>query len=880
MTNRDTSGRWLTWVALSAAVTWTGAARAQVDASSTGPASLLVDVEKGAAAPLAASPHGYVDMQGITYFVASDPAHGFELWRTDGSATGTYLVADVQPGAVGSLPRDLTVMGDRLYFVACDGRHGFGLWVSDGSAAGTRLVKGAEGAFLRPGQLVAFGATLLMTAGPRQAPALWRSDGTLEGTVLVSTLGLPGEQPDFALPRLQPVLAGGHAWFMSRVSGRRVLWRTDGSASGTVRVREDEAPSSTSAPSDLDVYAAFDDGVLLRGRDARGEGVWRATSTAAPVLLARAQSADWFAPADGTAYFLAQNGPFCADVWQTNGTPAGTTTLLSCVTMSSWRHRQLLVSSGRLFLANADTVTAWDGTSWVQVHLGWQPALAATANGALIVDATSVLLTNGLAGGTQLLRSDLAIADNVMPILSSTDVASSPIAGHRGLQCLGDTCYFRATRTTERRSWFVRPQALWVSRGTPGTTTLLPRRAGSTRSLWPEQFVSHASQAYFATDLERGADASGSGRLRLMRAAGTSVVDLPAFCAGSPVQSWSTCRLFGLTSLPAGLVFFHKPSGWSEEAELWASSGEPESSGPLARFEESRLFVRGVGVIDGRLVFVVNDKLWATDGTKDGTRALDNPPAAVAGQDDLLFTRVGAFLYFASASGLWRTDGTPGGAQLVKAMPAAELTDVGGTLFFTSNGALWKSNGTTAGTLPVAATQSASRLTAVGSRVFFTAYEPAFGNELWISDGTSAGTTRVVDLRGGAASSQPDGLTALGTQLLFSADNGVSGRELWSSDGTREGTRLVADLNPGAAGALDDGPLFVAAGDRVYFPAWTPTTGVELWSSDGATAELVQDIAPGAAGSHPRELTALDGRLYFSADDGVHGQEPWSLPLP
>lgn len=122
---------------------------------------------------------------------------------------------------------------------------------------------------------------------------------------------------------------------------------------------------------------------------------------------------------------------------------------------------------------------------------------------------------------------------------------------------------------------------------------------------------------------------------------------------------------------------------------------------------------------------------------------------------------------------------------------------------------------------------------------------------------------------------------ALGTRVLFSADNGLSGRELWTSDGTREGTHLVADLVPGRESALDHGPIAVAAGSRVYFPARTREHGLELWSSDGSAAGtmLVQDIAPGARSSNPRALTAIGTRLFFSADDGVRGQEPWGLSL-
>ncbi|HEV7784649.1 MAG TPA: hypothetical protein VGQ28_04880 [Thermoanaerobaculia bacterium] len=43
---------------------------------------------------------------------------------------------------------------------------------------------------------------------------------------------------------------------------------------------------------------------------------------------------------------------------------------------------------------------------------------------------------------------------------------------------------------------------------------------------------------------------------------------------------------------------------------------------------------------------------------------------------------------------------------------------------------------------------------------------------------------------------------------------------------------------------------------------------------------MVQDFQPGPAPSNPEQLTAADGTLYFTADDGVHGHELWALPLP
>src|SRR3954471_7153210 len=82
-----------------------------------------------------------VAMNGALYFSATDPAHGDELWRSDGTAAGTYLLKDIHQGASKSSPRSLTVVGDTLFFSAIDGTHGTELWESDGTAAGTAMVR-------------------------------------------------------------------------------------------------------------------------------------------------------------------------------------------------------------------------------------------------------------------------------------------------------------------------------------------------------------------------------------------------------------------------------------------------------------------------------------------------------------------------------------------------------------------------------------------------------------------------------------------------------------------------------------------------------------------------------------------------------------------
>ena len=76
------------------------------------------------------------------FFTATDGTHGQELWKSNGSRTGTVLVKDIRP-CPGQYrgPSELTRVGSRLFFAGNDGVHGQELWKSDGTKAGTVLVK-------------------------------------------------------------------------------------------------------------------------------------------------------------------------------------------------------------------------------------------------------------------------------------------------------------------------------------------------------------------------------------------------------------------------------------------------------------------------------------------------------------------------------------------------------------------------------------------------------------------------------------------------------------------------------------------------------------------------------------------------------------------
>src|SRR5262245_49431891 len=163
-------------------------------------AALVADIVPGGGS---SNPVALVPGNGTLFFIADDGAHGPEVWKCDGAADGTVLVKDINPGSAGSLNpvnSRLFNLGGTLYFSADDGVHGEELWTSDGTADGTVLVKD-----INPGSAGSYPNRLTMVNGVVYFSCndgvhdfeLWRSDGTETGTFLVKDIN-----PGSGRPRL------------------------------------------------------------------------------------------------------------------------------------------------------------------------------------------------------------------------------------------------------------------------------------------------------------------------------------------------------------------------------------------------------------------------------------------------------------------------------------------------------------------------------------------------------------------------------------------------------------------------------------------------------------------------------------------------------
>jgi ELWxxDGT repeat protein len=194
---------------------------------------------------------------------------------------------------------------------------------------------------------------------------------------------------------------------------------------------------------------------------------------------------------------------------------------------------------------------------------------------------------------------------------------------------------------------------------------------------------------------------------------------------------------------------------------------------------------------------------------------------------------------------------------------------------------LWRYDGTNAARVTDINSGSGNafpqQLTVMSNELFFTANngtsKPNY--ELWKYNGISATMVANIhsDSGGSDFSSYPTGLTVFNGALYFMADDGSHGYELWKATSTS--ATLLQDINPGNAGSDSFPKYFTAYKNKLYFQAFNSTSGTELWQTDGTNTSRVADLNPGTGNSDPQYFTVFKNALYFQANDGTNGYELW-----
>ncbi len=301
---------------------------------------LVRDINSGA---FSAYPFSMTDVNGTVFFQASDGTTGYELWKSDGTSSGTVIVKDIRLGANGLGVESLTNVNGTLYFRANDGTTGYELWKSDGTSTGTVLVRdilpGGSGSHGFPAHLTNVNGTLYFRADGGTGEELWKSDGTSAGTVLVKDIRL-GTSGTY-MKSLTNV--NGTLYFEATdgTNGSE-LWKSDGTSAGTVLVKDIRPGGSSANPTYLTnvngtLYFRVTDGT-------NGIELWKSDGTSAGTVLVKDilpggsyshGYPQFLTNVNGTLYFRAEDGTNGIELWKSDGTSSGTVLVKDILSGSS-----------------------------------------------------------------------------------------------------------------------------------------------------------------------------------------------------------------------------------------------------------------------------------------------------------------------------------------------------------------------------------------------------------------------------------------------------------------------------------------------------------------------------------------------------------------
>ncbi|HEX4965557.1 MAG TPA: hypothetical protein VF173_32405 [Thermoanaerobaculia bacterium] len=856
-----------------------------------------------------------------------------------------WSVADPLPVAAGSF----VPAGGRLVFAISGTTDDGSLWVTDGTAQGTGLLR--VSICPAPCQSIAPVATphgialLRVESGTElldKSVRLWRTDGTRTGTIPL-TEPFDDIRATLAATADAPLPGGAALYFVGcRAQEGCELWRSDGSAAGTGIARDLRPGPVGSNPHAL---TAWRGNLYFLADGGKGTGLWATDGTAGgtmPLIAVHEGEHEELLAATASQLFVTA-GADRQELWATDGSAAGFRRARAfgrfrrCTSDSGCPVIQSLgVFGSDLYLTvqdpqrREDQYWSSDGTEmgtrrWLGFPMQGDPGSGPQIAASLRRTGTHWVISAPAKGGAQVLWTSPSFLSSAS-LLTGCDGGCPAVVSFVAAETHGGGLLFVGADPQYG-------QELWITDGTgPGTRRLTDACPGTCSG--------------FA---DGGEPSPGSF------AGGTYVVattepDYERELWATDGTPEGTHRIAGLAAglgSWGGLTFFGSTAGSPASGEIWATDGTQAGTRQVAILEHTAPGSDPLlAPIHGGTVMLAREGdhqyVWGSDGTTAGTRRLSDldlggdQAAFAAG-----FVAAGSVQFYEVVKllpgngwgeELWRTDGTPEGTRAAAQFPPFQAltlaADWNGQLLFQMTGpatdrcAWWVSDGTTTSTRQILpfprGVECATGVQPFGSGFLFvsrTGKGKNFTPQLFVSDGTPAGTRQISRVQGARDALDPGFVRVGGTAFFLIVSKKGLDAELWRTDGTLQGTGQAAKLPQpshlfGFAGALyltagvpgdstgqlalwrvplngtpvllhtlryGPDPSFTPLGGRLLFVADGDDHGVELWGTDGTPegTALVSDILPGEGSSMPTGLTAAGGKAFFAAHDGEHGWELW-----
>jgi ELWxxDGT repeat protein len=401
-----------------------------------------------------------------------------------------FLTKDMIPGTASSAPRpsDGAILGDVLYFAGQDRRYGRELWRTDGTRAGTYMVKDLHpGGFGSPAHFTQLGDRIVFSGSTLKGRELWITDGSKSGTNVIAS--------GYLLPT-QLTLVGNEVFFVS--GGNENLVRTGASAASSFLVYAKGPVRKITGASEP---TAFGNRVLFSANDSKtGQELWAYDpGTGFGELIADIQTGtgssipSQLTRVGGLCFFTAKTTAHGNELWVTNGTKGNAWEVKDLqvgVSSSDPRHltavgsklyfsasaaprkRELFCTDGKVVtqLTKSGTVSSMEYSAPAPVRLGQDRLIFAAADSGA---GTELWVTDGTVKGTTRVR-DIRIGT------ASSNPRSLVSVGQRFV------IFSAETKTAGRELWF--------TNGTSNLTLQAADYVGGTRGFSPKYMKRLGSQ--------------------------------------------------------------------------------------------------------------------------------------------------------------------------------------------------------------------------------------------------------------------------------------------------------------------------------------------------------------------------------------------------
>jgi ELWxxDGT repeat protein len=723
-----------------------------------------------------------VDLQGNQITADGLAQAGQVVLAFDFSSSAT-LYAIASRGAVGvplleGLVYDEFAAGDRFTFFIQPETETAALWVTDGTAHGTRRVASIP---QDAADLQAFGEEVFFLTQNRAGGELelWQSDGTRAGTHPAARL-----QGGASFSLLSPPLIQftGRAFYLAAgpTAGDVQLWTTEGSPdSARPLATLSQGPSSCPVPA-CNALGLLGGIVLFPVSRDNSWSLWRTDGSDTGTRMVRelctgalCQANTSFLSHEGLSYFEVADSSGRYQLWQSDGTPEGTYALTQFTLGQHLGYGDLGFSGGLVFFSGCD-----------QRH------------------------------GCELWASDGSPGSAALVANLNTIPVEPPGASPEHLGQLLSGTIFTACDRNQRRLW------------------LIPTGASA-----PEKVADLAQEECGQGEATNPLAVASFGEVALLALPGGSLWRTDGSPAGTFRLDFSAEQPTFVTLERVGNEIWFVAC-FDSRTELWRTDASGSGTGRFATIRhEPGCYVDAMASGGERLYIALNQGLWTSDGTADGTLRLAPPP-----HDQRAFHKL-----------------VPFGNGLLASLDDSSCLSCGET---------WRSDGTLGGTFELESFAYAAASVAPEGVYLLGP------SGIYRTHGNRGDSTKVIDLSTLSVPGTGDAFCAqlawLDGSLYFSylAPTKFS-CVIDSSDGTRRGTQLLREVTVQSE--------LVPFGRRLFFVG-SPTFGsdYQVWESTGQPAgtDVVEELNPGSeSGASPVLLGKTADGVFFTADDGVHGRQ-------